>query len=52
MNYDSDVIGFSFNGKHSIEDFKIYRTSNGNRFDDNLISPLSERVVDIPGMNG
>jgi hypothetical protein len=27
-----DFIGFTFNGMHCIDDLKIYRTSDGSRF--------------------
>ena len=49
---DYDFIGFTFGGKHSIDDFGIYRTSDGDRYNDNLIPSLNDRVADIPGGNG
>lgn len=49
---DYDFIGFSFKGRHSIDDFGIYRTSDGDRYNDNLIPQLSEKTADIPGGDG
>ena len=49
-NYD--FIGFSFNGKHSIKDFGVYRTSDGSRYNDNLIPQLNDKAADIVGGNG
>lgn len=34
--YETDFIGFTFMGNHSINDLKIYRTSNGSRYTKNL----------------
>jgi hypothetical protein len=34
-----DFIGFSYNGKHS-SDLGIVRTSNGSRFDENLLPTM------------
>ena len=45
-------IGFTYNGKHSIDDFGIYRTSDGNRYNYNLIPQLNDKTVDIPGGHG
>jgi hypothetical protein len=33
---DYDFIAFSFNGKHSFEDFGLIRTSDGSRYNINL----------------
>ena len=49
-NYD--FIGFSFNGKHSIEYFGVYRTSDGSRYNDNLIPQLNDKTADIVGGDG
>ena len=32
MAEDFDFIGFTFNGKHSYDDFGIYRTSNNDMY--------------------
>jgi phage-related protein len=45
-------IGFTYNGEHSIEDLHIYRTSNGNRYDDNLTATMTDKTVDVPGGDG
>ena len=47
-----DFIGFTYNGKHSINDFKIYRTSNGSRYDDNLVPSMTDKTADVPGGDG
>ena len=45
-------IGFTYGGKHSIEDYHVYRTSNGDRYDHNLIPQINDKVVDVPGGDG
>jgi hypothetical protein len=45
-------IGFTYNEKHSIDDLHIYRTSNGNRYDENLTPTMADKVVDVPGGDG
>lgn len=45
-------IGFTYNGKHSIDDFGIYRTSDGNRYNHNLIPQLNDKNADVPGGHG
>lgn len=52
MANDMDFIGFTYNGKHSFDYFGIYRTSDGNRYNDNLIPPLNDKTADVPGGNG
>lgn len=49
---DWDFIGFTYNGYHSIRDLGIYRTSNGNRYDDNLAATMTDKTVDVPGGDG
>ena len=47
---DYDFIAFSFNGKHSYEDFGIIRTSEGNRYNIELapvMSDLTEKDVKV-----
>jgi predicted phage tail component-like protein len=46
-----DYIGFTYNGKHSIKDLKIYRTSSG-RYDDNITATMTDKTVDVPGGDG
>jgi hypothetical protein len=49
---DFDFIGFTYNNKHSYNCFKIYRTSDGDRYNDNLIPPMTDKSVDVPGGDG
>jgi hypothetical protein len=50
---DYDYIAFSFRDKHSYEDFGIYRVSDGNTgYNENLTGTLSDKTVDIPGLDG
>lgn len=46
-----DFIGFTYNGVHS-SDLKIYRTSNSNRYDDNITATMTDKTVDVPGGDG
>lgn len=50
--HDYDFIGFTYGGKHSIDDYGIYRTSDGNRYNDNIIPGLNDKTADIPGGEG
>ena len=34
---DGSFLAFSFKGKHSYDDFGIYRVSESNRYNDNLV---------------
>lgn len=52
MTRDYDFIGFTYGGKHSIDDYGIYRTSDGSRYNDNLIPQLTDKTADIPGGDG
>jgi hypothetical protein len=46
-----DFIGFSFNGIHS-SDLGIIRTSNGSRYDDNLLPTSQDKTAAVPGGDG
>lgn len=46
-----DYAGFIFNGKHS-SDLGIVRTSNGSRFDENLLPTIQDKTVQVPGGDG
>lgn len=46
-----DFIGFTYNGVHSSQ-LKIYRTSNGSRYDDNITATMTDKTVDVPGGDG
>lgn len=43
--------GFTFNGKHSSE-FNIKRTSDGDRYNENLLPTIQDKTVQIPGADG
>ena len=47
-----DFIGFTYNGKHCINDFGIYRTSDGSRYNDNLVPSMTDKTADVPGGDG
>lgn len=49
--YTEDFIGFTFNGVHS-STLNIVRTSNGDRFDDNLSPDFDSTTVEVEGMDG
>lgn len=46
-----DFIGFTYNGKHS-SDLGIVRTSNGSRFDENLLPTMQDKTAQVPGGDG
>lgn len=46
-----DYIGFTYNGIHS-SDLGIIRTSNGSRFDENLLPTIQDKTVQVPGGDG
>ena len=47
----SDYIGFTFNGVHSSE-LGIKRTSDGSRFNENLLPTMQDKTVQVPGGDG
>lgn len=47
----SDFTGFRFNGKHSSE-LHIYRTSDGSRYNDNLVPNFNDVTAQIAGGDG
>jgi hypothetical protein len=49
---DTAFIGFTYNGKHSITDFGIYRVNNGSRYSHNILPQLQEKTAEVPGMDG
>ncbi len=49
---DYDFIGFTYGDKHSIDDFGIYRISDGSRYNDNLVPQMTDKTADIPGGDG
>ena len=46
-----DFIGFTYNGKHSSE-LGIVRTSDGSRFNENLLPTMQDKTVQVPGADG
>lgn len=50
-NIDTDFIGFTFGGIHS-SSFGIVRTSDGSRFNENLLPSFQDKTVQIPGGDG
>lgn len=52
-NYiDYDFIGFTYNGKHSIKDLGIYRTSSSDRYETNLTPNITEKTASVEGQIG
>lgn len=51
-NADYDFIAFSFNGKHSYEDFGLVRVSDSNRYSNSLAPSMSDKTAEVPGGNG
>lgn len=49
---DYDYIAFSYNGYHSFEDLKIYRVSNGSRYEDSLAPNIENKTATVEGYNG
>lgn len=47
----NDYVGFTFNGKHSSE-LGIVRTSEGSRFNENLLPTIQDKTVQVPGGDG
>ena len=46
-----DYVGFTFNGIHS-SSLGIVRTSEGSRFNENLLPTIQEKTVQVPGGDG
>lgn len=51
MSQKGDFIGFSFDGIHSSE-LGIVRTSEGSRYNDNLLPNIQDSTVEVPGKDG
>ena len=49
---DYDFIGFTYNGYHSIDDLKIYRVSDGDRYNLNISPTAKDKTADVPGGDG
>lgn len=50
-NTNTSFIDFWFNGKRA-HDFKLYRVSDGNRYNANLTSSINDTTIGIPGRDG
>lgn len=51
-NGDYDFLAFSFNGKHSYDDFGIYRVSDGDRYNTDLTHQMNDKTADNVGGDG
>lgn len=51
LEFKGDYMGFTYNGVHSSE-LGIVRTSNGSRFDENLLPTIQDKTVQVPGGDG
>ena len=49
---DMDFLAFSFNGKHSWDDFGIYRVIDGDRYSENFSPTLNDKTAEVPGGDG
>ena len=49
---DYDFIAFSFNGKHSYEDFGIYRVIDGDRYNIELSPEINDKTAELTGSDG
>ena len=52
VHADYDFVAFSFNNKHSYEDFGIVRVSEGSRYNENLSPTLTDKTAEVPGGDG
>lgn len=52
MKEDYDFIGFTYNGKHSLRDLNIYRTSSGSRYELGLLPTLTDKTAEVSGADG
>ena len=44
--------GFTYGGEHSIDTYGVYRTSDGSRYNTNMLPTLTEKTADVPGGEG
>ena len=49
---DYDFTAFTFNGYHSYEDFGLYRTSDGDRYNSELGPQTTDRTAEVTGGDG
>jgi phage-related protein len=50
-DFKGDYMGFTYNGVHS-SDLGIVRTSDGSRFNENLLPTMQDKTVQVPGGDG
>ena len=50
-DFKGDYMGFTYNGIHS-SDLGIVRTSDGSRFNENLLPTMQDKTVQVPGGDG
>ena len=51
LEFRGDYMGFTYNNTHS-STLGIVRTSNGSRFDENLLPTVQDKTVQVPGGDG
>lgn len=49
---NQDFVGFSYGKWHCIRDGHVWRTSDGSRYNTNLIPTLTDKTIDAPGADG
>lgn len=49
---DYDYIAFTFDGKHSYEDFGLVRTSDGDRYNEELLPTAQDTTAEVIGGDG
>lgn len=52
MFNDFDFIGFTYNGKHSYNDFGVYRVIDGDRYTEDLVPQMNDKTAEVPGRDG
>jgi hypothetical protein len=50
--YDYDYLAFSFNGKHSWDDFGIYRVNDGDRYNIEIGPQSQDKTAENTGGDG
>ena len=51
QDFKGDYMGFTYNNRHS-SDLGIVRTSDGSRFNENLLPTMQDKTVQVPGGDG
>ena len=47
QDFKGDYMGFTYNNRHS-SDLGIVRTSDGSRFNENLLPTMQDKTVQVP----